>query len=242
MKRMRRPRPSRPLTREQQLVVDLQGAQLAQQAAVGVLEAVALVDDDIFEVVLAERLDVSHHDLKRRHDDGERVCHRAWCRGGAGVRGRQPRRGHRATTVEHKQPHGRRCEPNAYGACATSRCGPTRVCGRISGMPRDAAARAAAAGLTRGHEASAQVCALLPGAVVEHDGQAGAPALDLADPVGQHRQGAQDHEGAVDAVGAQVRQQAHGLDLGREKWVWGGRPRGGQLSRLRRRFRRRLGR
>ena len=47
--------------------------------------------------------------------------------------------------------------------------------------------------------------------MVEHDGDRGGPALDLRDPVGQRRERADDHKGPVDALGAQVREEADGL-------------------------------
>ena len=59
------------LTREEELVGGRDGAELPEELAVKVLEAVALVDDDVLPLVLLEVLDVAEEDLVARDHCGE---------------------------------------------------------------------------------------------------------------------------------------------------------------------------
>ena len=69
--------------------------------------------------------------------------------------------------------------------------------------------------------AHAQFLPLLLAAVVQHRRQRGAEALKLGDPVGQRRERADDEEGAIDALGLEVRKEANGLDLRGERKAQG---------------------
>ena len=55
-------------TREQQLVLQLQRAQLAEQLALEVLQPVALINDEILQLQAPQELDVAHRDLIGGHD------------------------------------------------------------------------------------------------------------------------------------------------------------------------------
>mmetsp|Transcript_15009 Transcript_15009/g.38568 ORF Transcript_15009/g.38568 Transcript_15009/m.38568 type:complete len:573 (+) Transcript_15009:2004-3722(+) len=65
--------------------------------------------------------------------------------------------------------------------------------------------------LAGGHALAADLGALRGGAMVQHSGHAGAEALHLVDPVGQRGEGREDEEGAVDALVAQVGEEADSL-------------------------------
>mmetsp|Transcript_12989 Transcript_12989/g.34537 ORF Transcript_12989/g.34537 Transcript_12989/m.34537 type:complete len:211 (-) Transcript_12989:803-1435(-) len=58
---------------EKQLVVRGDGSKFAHQLAVEVLESMALVNDDVLEVVLLQELSVGDHNLVRRAYDWERL-------------------------------------------------------------------------------------------------------------------------------------------------------------------------
>ena len=131
------------LTRQQQLVGGRDGAQLAQQAAVHVLQAVALVHHDVLPLVGGQELGVRQHDLVGGDDDGEGACH---ARGG------------------RAQPPGPQGRP------------------------------------------------LLLGAMVKDGADRGRPPLHLGHPVGKGGQGADYQEGAVHALGLEVRQEPDRLD------------------------------
>lgn len=62
--------------------------------------------------------------------------------------------------------------------------------------------------------------------MVEHSGQGGTEALELADPVGQRRERPDDDEGSIDALGLEVGQEADGLDLEEEWTAWNNMERG----------------